>query len=147
MSSVSDEPDGLLDTNVFVHAQTNDDLSEECARFLTALQLGRVRARLEPMVLHELSYARPHYRKPMTREQIGEYMLAVLSWPGVQGEKELMIDAVNRWLAKPGLSFVDAYLSALASQEGRSIHSKNVHHLTDQGVDVPNPLPSGQSAT
>lgn len=79
---MNEEPDGLLDSNVFVHAQTTDALSAECRRFLTALQLGHVRAWLDPMVRHELSYALPFYRKQMDREQIAEYLLSVLSWPG-----------------------------------------------------------------
>lgn len=61
MASV--DVDGLLDTNVVVHAHTTDARSEECRRFLRALESGTVRARLEPLILHELSYALPHYVK------------------------------------------------------------------------------------
>lgn len=40
----SEVDDGLLDTNVFIHAHANDSSSEECRQFLYALEQGRVRA-------------------------------------------------------------------------------------------------------
>src|SRR5262245_17134560 len=42
--------EGLIDTNVFLHAQTFDAHAEECLRLLEALRDDRVRARLEPIV-------------------------------------------------------------------------------------------------
>lgn len=131
--------DGLLDTNVFIHAHTTDSASEECRRFLASLERGRVRAQLEPLILHELSYALPHYVKQMTRQQIGEYLLMVLSWDGVEGD---MVDAVQRWQETSGLSFADAYLAALAAERSCSVYSKNVRELEAQGVTVPQPLPA-----
>src|SRR5215217_1433355 len=83
--------DGLLDTNVFIHAHTTDSASEECRRFLASLERGGVRAQLEPLILHELSYALPHYVQQMTRGQAAEYLLMVLSWDGVQGDKDVMV--------------------------------------------------------
>jgi predicted nucleic acid-binding protein len=136
-----DERAGLLDTNVLIHAHTHDSVSEECRRFVDALEAGRVTARLEPLILHELSYALPRYLKQMTRADVAEYLLIVLSWEGVQGEKGLMVDAVGRWRATPGLSFADAYLAALAAEQGRPIYSKNVRELVGQGVQVIDPLP------
>ena len=137
--------DGLLDTNIFLHAQTHDDLSQECRQFLTTLERGEVRARLEPMVLHELSYAIRHYAKQMTRAQIADFLLAVLSWPGVEGDKDLMVETVERWEKTPGLGFVDADLAALAVQQGRPVYTKNVDELVAQGADVPDPLPAGRA--
>lgn len=136
-------PDGLLDTNPFLHAQTQDALSEECRRFLRALQRGDVRARMEPLVLHELSYALRHYAKQMTRTDVAHYLLSVLSWPGVDGDKDLMVEAVQRWGSTPGLGFVDAYLAALAVRQRRPVFTKNISELAAQGADVPNPLPDG----
>jgi predicted nucleic acid-binding protein len=118
--------EGLLDTNVFIHAQTTDSVSEECRRLLAALEQGHVRARLEPLVLHELSFALPHYVERLTREQIARYLLSVLSWPGVQG---------------------DAYLAALALQRQCPVYTKNVRELVRQGVAVPEPLPAGPASS
>lgn len=134
--------DGLLDTNVFIHAHTTDSVSEECRRFLAALEQGRVRARLEPLILHELSYALPHYVKQMTRQQVAEYLLMVLSWDGVEGDKDVMVDAVQRWQETSGLSFADAYLAARAAERNCFVYSKNVRELEAQGVTVPQPLPA-----
>ena len=136
-------PDGLLDTNVFIHAHARDSQTEECRRFLLALERGDLRAHLEPLILHELSYALPHYLKQVTREQIAEYLLMVLSWEGVQGNKDLMVDAVQRWRDAPRLSFADAHLAVLASRRQSPVFTKNVRELRGQGVSVPEPLPTG----
>jgi predicted nucleic acid-binding protein len=133
--------DGLLDTNIFIHAHASDSFSEECRRFLAALEVGRVRAYLEPLILHELSYALPHYVKQMSRQQVAEYLLMVLSWDGVQGKKDVMVDAVQRWRDTPGLSFADAYLAAEAAERQCPVYSKNVRELEGQGATVPQPLP------
>lgn len=50
---------GRIDTNIFVHALKNDPQSEGCRAFVRLLQEGRARARLEPYVVHELSYVLP----------------------------------------------------------------------------------------
>lgn len=132
---------GLIDTNVFIHAYANDAHTSECRRFLVAVEQGRVEAHLEPMVLHELSYALPRYIKQITRDQLAAYMLMVLKWAGVRGERDLMADAVHRWHATRGLSFVDAFLAARASRDNGSVFTKNIQELRGQGMDVPDPLP------
>lgn len=134
-------PAGLVDTNVFIHAQTHDALSEECLRFLEGLQSGRLQAQIEPLVLHELSYALTHYRKGMARVEVAEYLLAILGWDGITGEKSLLVNAVERWRDSPGLAFVDAYLAALAADHGCPVYSKNLAEFQAQGVVVPDPLP------
>jgi predicted nucleic acid-binding protein len=141
MSLVNDLADGLLDTNIFIHAQANDAHTAECRRFLTALQEGRAQARLEPIVLHELSYALKHYMKQITKEQTAQYLLTILSWRGVQGDKDVMVDTVERWWNTQGLSFVDAYLAARAAADGHPVYTKNVREMVAQGVTVPDPLP------
>jgi predicted nucleic acid-binding protein len=141
-SGVGHQADGLLDTNVLLHAQTTDRHSTECRRFLAALEAGRSRARLEPLVLHELSYALRHYLKQLTREDVARYLLTVLSWDGVTGEKDLMTDAVQRWASSRDLAFVDAYLAAVAARRGCAVYTKNVAELKAQSVNTPTTLPS-----
>ncbi|MCC7369281.1 MAG: type II toxin-antitoxin system VapC family toxin [Chloroflexi bacterium] len=136
-----DEP-GLLDTNIFLHAHTTDAHSQECQRFILALEIGRVRARLEPMVVHELSYALPRYLQQMTRADVAEYLEMILSWPGVEADKETLLDTIRRWGSTPGLAFVDAYLAALASRRRCSVYTMNLRELRSQGVDAPSPLPN-----
>lgn len=133
--------DGFVDTNIFLHAQTTDERSEECRKFLRALQRGTKKARLEPLVLHELSYALRHYVKQMQREDVARYLLSVLSWPGITGDKDLLIDTVQRWLQSPGVSFVDAYLGATAQRDSCPVYTLNVRDFERQGMAVPQPLP------
>lgn len=135
--------DGLLDTNVFIHAHTADASSAECRRFLEALEAGRVRAQLEPLILHELSYALRHYLKQLTRDDLAQYLLTVLSWPGVTGDKDVLVGAVQRWHERAGLSFADAYLAELAGRRGVPVYSKNRAELLAEGVAVPDHLPTG----
>jgi predicted nucleic acid-binding protein len=134
-------PDGLVDTNVFIHAQTHDPFAEECLRFLEAIASGSMHAELDPMVLHELSYALPHYRKGMSRDEVAEYLLAILAWPGLIGPKGLLAHAVERWRGIAGLAFVDAYLAARAAGEQRAVYTKNISDLRGEGIEVPDPLP------
>ena len=136
----------LLDTNVFIHAQTSDRWSEECKRFLAALEQGMVQAQLEPVVLHELSSALSRYLKQWTRIDVAIYLKAILSWSGVQGDKGLMADTIDRWVSTPDLAFVDAHLAALAARRSCGIYTKNVRELTAQGICVPATLPSGSSS-
>lgn len=138
-------PDGLLDTNVVIHAHANDSLTAECRAFLSAIESGALRVRLEPLVLHELTYALPHYIKQMTRDEVAEYLLMVLSWDGVQGDRSVMIDAVQRWQAERSLAFVAAYLAAVATALHCPVYTKNVRELRSQGVAVPDPLPASDS--
>lgn len=67
--------------------------TEECRHCLALVEQGRIRAHLEPLILHELSYALPRHRKQITPTQGAEILLMILSWHGVRGENCLMIDA------------------------------------------------------
>lgn len=142
MCSVSDPTDSLLDTNVVLHAQTNDHLSGECKRFLAALRRGTLRARLEPVVLHELTYVLPRYLKQLDRTDVAAYLRSMLTWPGIQGDIDLMDETLRRWSDTRDLSFVDAQLAALAARHNCPIYTKNVSDFLGQGVDVPLTLPS-----
>jgi hypothetical protein len=80
----------------------------------------------------------------MSREDVAAYLLMVIAWDGVRGEKGVMVDAIQRWRRKPRLAFVDAYLAALATRRGVPIFSKNVRELEAEGVPVTDPLPAGR---
>jgi hypothetical protein len=70
----------------------------------------------------------------------------MLSWSGVVGPVDTLVDAVRRWGAAPGLGFVDAYLAVRAASERAPVYTKNVRELRAQGAAVPDPLPSGPAA-
>src|SRR5829696_1188931 len=109
--SLSFAAEGLLDTNVVDHAYMADAHTAECRALLAALERGDVRARVEPTVLHELSYVLPRLHKQMDRAAVAGVLLMLLSWPGVVGPVDVLVDAVRRWAATPGLGFVDALLA------------------------------------
>ena len=134
-------PGGLVDTNVFLHAQMTDQHSEECRAFLRKLASGDEQAELEALVVHELTYTLPRVVKQMDRRQVAAYVLMVLGWPGIVADKATLRDAVDRWGRARRLAFVDAYLATLAVRQGRPIYSKNVGELVAEGAVVPDPLP------
>ena len=94
-------------------------------------------------MLHELSYSLRYDAKQMTRAEIAQFLLSVLSWPGVDGDKDVMVEAVQRCGGTPGLGFVDAYLAMLAIRQHRPVYTKNVNEFAGQGVGVPGLLPDG----
>jgi hypothetical protein len=59
----------------------------------------------------------------------------------VTGDKDILIDTVQRWLQTPGVSFVDEYLGAMASRDSCPVFTLNVRDLERQGVTVSQPLP------
>lgn len=140
--------DGYLDTNVVVHAFTRDAYSEECRDFLKHLEFGQIHVRLETIVIHELLYVLPRYLKQLSRSDIAELVLSIMSSPGVTvSEEPLVTDALNRWASSTTISFVDSLLISAASVEGAAVFSKNVMELRAHGATAPDPLsdayPSG----
>lgn len=134
---------GRIDTNIFVHALKNDPQSEECRAFVRLLQEGRVRARLEPYVVHELSYVLPRRLPEWDRKQLGAFLLNLVDWPGIECDRPLLESAIVRWSSGPRISFVDAMLWAEALRYGAPIYTKNVKDFVGGEVWVPDPLPEG----
>lgn|GEM_PF-4904069 len=132
--------EGILDSNILVSALTNDVHSEECKTFLNELRDGTQSARLEALVLHELAYVLLRVFK-LDRKTIVGYMNEVVSWPGVIGDKDLLLATIDVWFRNPGLSFVDAYLGSLAQRLGLPVYTKNIKDFEAQQAIVPNPLP------
>lgn len=134
--------DGLLDTNLFIHAHLDDAHSGECRRFLEALRRGEQRARLEVLVVHKISYVFPRVVKQFDRQWLARYLIGVVEWPGVICDRATLAETLQRWSATPGLAFVDAYLATVATAHEVPVYTKNVREFVVQGVEVPVPLPS-----
>jgi predicted nucleic acid-binding protein len=132
---------GRIDTNVFVHALKDDPQSEECRSFIRLLQNGHVRARLEPYVVHELSYILPRRLQDWNRRQLGAYLLNLIEWPGIECDRPLLQSVIVRWSTGPQISFVDAILWAEALRDGTPVYTKNNKDFVGGDVEVPNPLP------
>jgi predicted nucleic acid-binding protein len=132
--------DGLLDTNIVIHARSTDENSVECREFLRELHRGQIQVQLDPLVVHELTYALPRYVKQLGRRDVATYLISIIEWPGVIANKALLVEALTRWGNTPGLGFVDAYLAARARVEDRPVYTKNVRELVGCGATVPDPL-------
>lgn len=131
--------DGLLDTNVLVHFLLRDDRTEECRAFLRLVQSGERRVRLEVYVVHELTFVLSRVIKQMTRSDIVEFILQIISWPGIDCDRDLLAGTIDRWRL-PGISFVDALLATQARMSGDRVFTVNAKDFKDVGVEVPEPL-------
>jgi predicted nucleic acid-binding protein len=134
--------EGLIDTNVFLRAITRDTHADEYRAFLALIEQGQIQVQIDPLVIHELSYTLPRLRQHRTRDEVAAFLLTLLTWPGIIGDKVLLVDAIQRWQAVDGLGFVDAFLTARAIRERWAIYTKNIRHFTNQGIEIPDPLPS-----
>jgi hypothetical protein len=88
-----------------------------------------------------MTYVLQRVAKQWSRTQIAAYVLTVLRWPGVQGDKPLLEDALRHWGRMPGLSFVDAFLGAVARRDGRQVYTINTRDFLVQGLTLQNPFP------
>lgn len=135
-SSVSD---GLLDTNVVIHSLRSDSHAEECRAFLDSLEVGQRSVRLEPYVVHEITYVMSRQLK-FTKNETVSILLRIVQWPGVECERELLNCALLRWRDHAGLSFIDALLASQAVLSKTRVFTINVKDFDDVGIEVPKPL-------
>lgn len=127
------QSDGLIDTNVFIHALRGDDRSQECREFLKLLRTGERRVRLEPYVVHELTFVIGRVLKQMSREETVAYIREVIEWPGIDCDRELLLGALIRW-QRPGIAFADALLATQARLSDTVVFTVNTKHFADVGV-------------
>lgn len=127
------QSEGLIDTNVFIHALRGDGRSHECREFLKLLRVGERRVRLEPYVVHELTFVIGRVLKQMTREETVAYIREVIEWPGIECERELLVGALARW-QRPGIAFADALLATQAQLSDTVVFTVNTKHFADAGV-------------
>jgi predicted nucleic acid-binding protein len=106
---------GVLDTSVFLAVFfPNDPNARRCADIIRALEDGRAVGWIDPLVVHELSYAAQRIRRFSSPAGIQEYVSSIIRLEGVQAEdKESLLEALSRW-AVEGVSFVDAWLAVRA---------------------------------
>ena len=138
---VAEATPGYLDTNVVIHAFATDAHSDECSSHLRALRDGRVRAIVDPLVIHELTYVLPQFVKQMSRIDVGSFLLDLIGWESIQADKAVLVGAIERWRDNPSLGFVDAYLGTLAVRKDAPVFTKNVGDFAKFGATVPDPLP------
>jgi predicted nucleic acid-binding protein len=139
------ELSSYIDSNVLIHALRDPQtLGVDCSRLLSALELGSIRAFLDPVVVHELTYVLRRVFKSMSKADVASMLIGFVSWPGIDAEKEVLTDTLQLWADTPGLSFADALLATRARLSAGQIFSKNIDELRRVGATVPDPLPSGR---
>lgn len=127
------QSEGLIDTNVFIHALREDERSHECRAFLELLRVGERRLRLEPYIVHELTFVIGRVLKQMSREETVDFIREIIEWPGIECERGLLSDALVRW-QRPGIAFADALLATQAQLDGTVVFTVNAEHFADLGV-------------
>ncbi len=135
----SSKCEGLLDTNVVIHWLMNDSNSEQCRAFLASLESGHRVVRLEPYIVHELTYVMAR-RLKLSKHETASILLRIVQWPGIECDKNLLNGALLRWRDRPGLSFIDALLASEAILGQTRIFTINVGDFDEPGIEVPKPL-------
>jgi len=141
---MSERSEGLIDTNVLIHALTSDRHSLDCRRFLLSVREGERSFTLTAVVVFELTYALSRYKKEMSRLEVADYLISVMALPNVRVDDESLLGAVRVWSQQPELGFADAYLGVRAERERVPVFTKNVRHFRQFDVEVPNPLVAGE---
>lgn len=123
---------GYLDTNLFVHALfPHDPQHARCQAILTALGQGTAEGRLEPTVVHELTYVLLRLGWFPDRAAVEVYLHNLLRAPGIQTpDRDLLLAALSRW-ASHGGGFVDSWLATRALTEGQPVCSANARDFPD----------------
>lgn len=119
---------GWLDANLFIHALfENDPHMPRCREILGALEEGTGEGWIDPVTVHELTYALPRARPDTFRSRMDtfDYLVRFLVLETVQAVgKEVLIAALRRW-ADSGVRFGDARLAVLAEHGGRTVCTVN----------------------
>ncbi len=130
-------PEGILDTSVVIHALGNDANSPSAQAFIARIESGETRVVVDPLVIHELTYAFSRFPREFTRERVAEIVLSLLDVSGSSTMDETLRRGIEVWRESPGLSFVDAYLGARALAEGLPVYTVNRKDFLRQGVEAP----------
>ncbi len=135
--------EGLVDTNVFVHALLVDEGSAKCRAFLDGVRDGSISVEVHPLVVHGLTYIFMRFRVFADRRAIAEYIRSVLQWPGIVSDVTVLDRALDRWGGEQRVAFVDAFLVELALRDNLPVYTMNRRDFEPFGVQTPSPLPSG----
>lgn len=119
---------GWLDANVFIHPLfENDPHRDRCERILRILKAGEGEGWIDPVTVHELTYALQRAR-PETfggPQDVFSYLSPLLALGTVyMDDKEAALTALRRW-SRHGGRFGDARILALARTRGMPVCSVN----------------------
>lgn len=130
---------GWLDANLFIHALfTNDPHARRCREIFKAIEVGTAEAWLDPVTVHELTYALQ--KIPPFRDQpaaIVDYLLPIILQDGVRmSDKPAVVLALQHWAE--GGKFGDARIAGLAQVRGLpvcTVNAKDFSGLTNTFFD------------
>lgn len=117
---------GWLDANLFIHPLfSHDPHGPQCRRILGEIVSGEAEGWLDPVTIHELTYAlRVQKEKFKTNQDVVDYLLRFLPHDGFRLEdKDSVVLGLSLWVQ--GGTFGDARLRALASRTDLPICSVN----------------------
>ncbi len=124
---------GWLDATLFIHALfENDPHMPRCRRILRGLEASDAEGWLDPVTIHELTYALPRAlpRRFQSRNDLVRYVLRFLALDTVKGDdKEGLIRALQIW-GDRGIKFGNARLIAQAERTGVPVCSVNERDFT-----------------
>jgi predicted nucleic acid-binding protein len=119
---------GWLDATVFIHALfENDPHMQRCRQILRTLERGGGQGWVDPVTIHELTYALPRVRPESfrSREDVFGYLTRFLALDSIHADdKEALISSLRLWVER-GVKFGDARLLALAQQRGAPVCTVN----------------------
>lgn len=123
---------GWLDANLFIHPLfANDPHRPRCEHILRMLRRGEAEAWVDPVTVHELTYALPRARPdafPNPRAVLA-YLGPLLALDAVRmDDKDAVLQALYHW-ATHGGRFGDARILALARGRGMPVCSVNASHF------------------
>jgi predicted nucleic acid-binding protein len=119
---------GWLDATIFIHALFEQDPHmPRCRRILHGLEDGRAQGWVDPVTIHELTYALPRARPRefRTREDVFQYISRFLVLDTVKADdKDGLIQALRLWVDR-GVKFGDARLTAQAERRRMPVCTVN----------------------
>lgn len=130
---------GWLDTNIFVHSRTHDKHSAACQRAMDGLAAGETKGRIDPVVVHELTYTLVG-KFGFSKQMAADYINMILGWDSVEviGGKE-PIYAICIW-QEHDIGFADALLAARAMLDGSQVLTINARHIERTGATAATPV-------
>ena len=136
----------FLDTNILLRYFTRDDeeKAQRALGLLTRVEQGQERIETLPTVIFETIFTlQSFYQVP--RPQIRELLLPILHLRGLRlARKDLLRQALDLYVERPGLSFADAYHAAfLLQRPGAEIYSWDTDFDRIPGITRVEPAADG----
>lgn len=119
---------GWLDANIFIHPLfEGDPHCHRCRQILRWLKEGRAEGWVDPVTVHELTYALRRARPDAfpTPHAVFSYLAPILALDAVHmDDKNAALSALHYW-ASSGGTFDDARIAVLARSRGMPVCSVN----------------------